>query len=109
MVAGLSFVDPSSQKEKLLPTVDAVTVHGPQDFSIDSPHSSHFELVSTLQPDVWTVFGESTDILDQTPHLTSLASVALRYIQDGNGTHYYEDGNMGKMSTTKTAHRIRGV
>lgn len=110
MVAGLSFVDPNNEGgDLLLPTVDAVTIHGPQDFSLDSPHSSHFELVSRLQPDVWTMFGESTDILDEAPHRPSLASIALCCIGDGEGTHYFEDINMGKMSTTKTARRIRGV
>lgn len=109
MIAGLSFKDPSDNSSDLLiPTVDAITIHGPQDFNAHSPHYSHFNLVSRLQPDAWTVFGESKDILDEVPFRPNLASIAFRCIQDGTGTHYFEDSNIGKMSTTKIAKRIIG-
>lgn len=109
MTAGLSFVDPlDNSGETLIPTVDAITIHGPQDFPEDHLHASEFDLVSKINPDVWTVFGESTDILDVVPYRKDLASIALRCIRDGKGTHYFEDENIGKMSTTKIARRIAG-
>lgn len=109
MVARLAFVDPSDEMgERLLPTVDAVTIHGPDDFTADSLHASHFDLVGKIQPDVWAIFGESQDILDAAPVMPSLSSVELRCIQDGKGTHYFEDDFMGKMSTTNIVKRILG-
>lgn len=109
MVASLSFIDPTDEKaETLLPTVDAVTMHGPMDFPPDSPHSSHFNLVELLQPDVWTVFGESTDIIEGAPNRPNLATVSFRCIRNLEGIHYFEDPIMGRISTTKTVRRIKG-
>jgi len=110
MVAGLSFINPNDDSSDILfPIVDAITIHGPQDFPNNSPHSSHFDLVGKLQPDIWTVFGESKDILEGAPSRPNLASVALRCIQDSEGTHYFEDSNIGKMSTTRITNRIMGI
>ena len=109
MVASQSFVDPRSTVSRLLPTVDAVTVHGPYDFPEDSVHSSHFRLAEKLQPEVWAIFGESKDILETAPNIAPLGNVALRCILDGEGTHYFEDGFLGKVTTTKIAERILGT
>ena len=109
MAARLAFVDPSdADGQRLLPTVDAVTIHGPQDFDPDHRHALHLDLVGALQPEAWAVFGESRDILEAVPARADLAAVALRVIQDGAGTHYYDDPIMGKMSTTAIAARLKG-
>lgn len=105
-VANQSFITPHNTSYGLLPIVDAVTIHGPEDFDADSPHNSHFDLVEKLQPDVWAIFGESKDILDEAPRKIGLGNVALRCIRDGQGTHYYVDGNIGKMSTTSIIQRL---
>lgn len=107
-VASQSFIDPI-EDHRLLPTVDAVTIHGPQDFETEHPHASLMSLVEQLQPDVWAIFGESQDILDEAPTHKSLGSIALRCIMDGQGTHYYEDRFMGKISTTKIIKRIMDI
>lgn len=108
MVANQTFIDPLDHThERLLPTVDAVTVHGPEDFSVDDTHAIHFDLVERLQPDVWAIFGESQDILDEAPLRPGLASIALRCIQDGQGTNYWEDSFIGKMSTTSIINRAK--
>lgn len=108
MVANQTFIDPlDASHERLLPTADAVTIHGPDDFSIDDAHAVHFDLVERLQPDVWAIFGESHDLLDEAPTRPGLASVALRCIQDGKGTQYWEDSFIGKMSTTSIINRAK--
>jgi hypothetical protein len=110
MVASQSFISPDDDSgDILIPTVDAITIHGPQDFSDDNVHSSHFNLVSQLQPDIWTVFGESKDILEGVPLRPELDAVAIRCIQDGVGIHYFEDAFIGKMSTTSISNRIKGI
>lgn len=110
MVASQSFIDPYPEgKGRLLPIADAVTIHGPDDFSEDNPHATHFQLVKELQPDVWTFFGESADIAEGAPQYAGIGNVALHMIRDGSGTHYYEDPFIGKMSTTKIANRITGA
>ena len=109
MVASQSFIDPDPDgRGRLLPIADAVTIHGPDDFSDDNPHAIHFQLVEKLQPDVWTFFGESADIAEGAPRYAGIGNVALRMIRDGSGTHYYEDPFIGKMSTTKIGNRITG-
>lgn len=109
MVASQSFVDPRSNESRLLPTVDAVTAHGPDDFPENSIHSSHFRLVEKLQPDMWAIFGESIDILEGAPNIVSLGNVALRCILDREGTHYFKDGFLSKITTTKIVERILGT
>lgn len=110
MVASQAYVNPLSRHQHdLLPTVDAVTIHGPDDFSRDSVHASHFALAEKLQPDVWAVFEESADVLEEAPQRAALGGIALRCIRDGHGTHYFEDAFMGKMSTTNTVKRILGT
>lgn len=105
-VAQQCYISPQGG-DKLLPTVDAITTHGPHDFTEDSLHKSHLALVEALQPDVWAVFGESTDVLEQAPKHSGLGGVALRCILDGSGTHYFEDTVIGKMSTTNIINRIK--
>lgn len=106
-VASQSYINPRDPAGGLLPIVDAVTIHGPNDFDQDSIHSSHFSLAETLQPDVWAVYGESKDILDEVPLRPSLASIAVRCIMDGSDTHYHEDDGIGKISTTAIVNRIQ--
>jgi len=109
MVASQAYMDPSDKDGvKLLPTADAVTIHGPQDFPTDSPHASHFALVEYLQPNVWAFFGQSREIPEEAPRRPALGRVALRCIADGPGTHYFEDGFLGKISTTKIIERALG-
>lgn len=108
MVAGLSYINPISPKNELLPTADAVTIHGAHDFPDSVVHYNHFTVAETLKPDTWAIFGESVDIIEQAPQIPELGSVALHCIQDGAGTHYYEDGFIGKMSTTNIVKRITG-
>lgn len=109
MVASQTFINPvGNPQQRILPIADAVTIHGPEDFPAGDTHASHLDLVARLQPDAWAIFGESTDILEAAPHHPSLGAVALRCINDGADTHYFEDANMGKMSTTKIVERIVG-
>lgn len=107
MVASQVFISPLD-KDAYLPTVDAVTIHGPQDFPPENDNATHFQLVEKLQPDVWAIFGESQNILREAPNKPNLGSVALRCIMNGEGTHYFEDDFIGKISTTKIANRIIG-
>jgi hypothetical protein len=110
MVASQTFIDPDDMSsERLLPTVDAVTIHGPHDLEATSPHADMFQLAAVLRPNVWTIFGESTDILEEVHLRPELGKIALRCIRSGEGTHYYEDPIMGKMSTTKIVQRITGT
>lgn len=106
-VAGQSFVNPKNQNV-LLPTVNAVTIHGPDDFSAESPHYSTFNLAAALQPDMWVIFGESQDILTEAPHRKELGGIALHCIEDKPGVHYYRDPFIGKLSTTSVSQRITG-
>jgi bifunctional ADP-heptose synthase (sugar kinase/adenylyltransferase) len=109
MVASQAFVHPyDKDAELLIPTVDAVTIHGPDDFPDDHNHATHTQLVEALQPDVWAIFGESQDILEEAPTRPGLRDVALRRIMDGEGSHYFTDTFMGKISTTKILERARG-
>lgn len=110
MVASQAFVNPLDESgEVLMPTVDAVTMHGPKDFDAKSTHTSHFQLVDRLQPDAWVYFGESADIPASAHLWPSIGSVALCCIEDGIGSHYFEDDFIGKMSTTTITKRILGV
>lgn len=110
MVASQTFIDPLDQQfERLLPTTDAVTIHGPEDFTASSFHTSHFSLAELLKPDVWVIYGESVDVLERAPHMKALGNTALRCIQAGPGTTYFEDDFIGKMSTTKIVNRILGT
>jgi hypothetical protein len=112
MVAGQAFVDPLDPRgERLLRTTDAVTMHSGNDagdFPADNPHASHIQLAALLQPDAWVFFGESKQIIDAAPHHEELASIALFCISDGDGTHYFSDDIIGKVSTTKITQRILG-
>lgn len=85
---------------------DAVTIHGPEDFASDSPHASILTLAETLQPDVWTVFEESIDILETAPYVPALGSVALTCIAAGGDFRYFTDSIIGKFSTTALLSRM---
>lgn len=85
---------------------DAVTIHGPEDFASDSPHASIMTLAETIQPDVWTVFEESTDILETAPYAPALGSVALTCISVGGESRYFTDSIIGKFSTTALLSRM---
>lgn len=87
---------------------DAVTVHGPEDFAGNSPHASVLCLAETLQPDVWTVFEESEDILETAPYVPALGSVALACITMGGDSRYFTDPIIGKFSTTALLTRAMG-
>lgn len=87
---------------------DAVTIHGPEDFSAGHPHASIITLAETLQPDVWTVFEESTDILETAPYIPALGSVALACIAMGGDSRYFTDPIIGKFSTTALVTRATG-
>jgi hypothetical protein len=106
-VASQSYVNPT-RSNTLLPTVDAVTVHGPLDFAVESRHHTTFTVAEALQPDTWAIFGESLDILETAPQIPGLGTVALHCIQDGEGIHYHEDDFVGKMSTTNIIRRLTG-
>lgn len=109
MLAGQSILDPNDvNNETILPVVDAITIHGPNDFGPDSIHSSHFGLVSHLQPEAWGIYGESEDILNTAPHVRKLANIALVCVQNGPGKNYFSDQNIGKLSTTGIIQRIQG-
>lgn len=107
-VASQSYENPISQSVTLLPTVDAVTAHGPLDFSDSSAHHTTYTIAGALLPDTWAIYGESTDIIEQAPQIPELGNVALHCIQDGAGIHYFEDDFIGKMSTTNIVKRIIG-
>lgn len=110
MVASQAFVDPLDESgELLLPTVDAVTIHGSQDFNSGHVHASHFQVVDILRPDAWVYFGESVDIPAGVPLWPGLGSVALCCIEDNAGPHYFEDDFIGKLSTTTITKRILGT
>ena len=98
----------SYDSPKLIYVADAVTVHGPNDFDETSPHNNLIDLVSLLQPDVWTVFEESQDILDTAPIAPALGSVALRCIPMGDGSRYFTDPIIDKFSTTNILKRAHG-
>lgn len=107
-VASLSYIKPIGTSQELVPTVDAVTLHGPKDITDKNhPNHNHFTLASALRPSVWAFFGESQDILDAAPAMTELRS-KLVCVPDGRGTHYYVDPIIGKMSTTSIINRIKG-
>lgn len=107
MVASQVFISPLD-KDIYLPTVDAVTIHGPKDFPADSDHATHLQLAEKLQPDVMAIYDESQDTLEEAPHRPGLGSAALRCIMGGKGNYYFEDNFMGNISTTKIANRIIG-
>ncbi len=91
-----------------MPVVDAITMHGPEDFPIESSHASLINLASELQPDVWTIFEESEDITSAAPYVASLGNVALRCIAMGDGSRYFTDPILGKFSTTAFVKRFKG-
>lgn len=92
-----------------VPVVDAVTVHGPDDFALNHPHANLIDLASILQPNVWTVFEESQDIIDAVRVAPQLGSVALRCIHVGGNSRYFTDSFLGKFSTTAILKRAQGT
>ena len=107
MAAGLSYRSPDNPSERL-PVVDAVTVHGPDDFSPDHPHHTLYSLAPRLQPDIWGVYDESTDILEAIEASEDLARTPVRTISDNPHDRYWHDDLMGRLSTTAIVKRIRG-
>ncbi len=106
--AGLTYRNPENPKERL-PLVDAVTIHGPQDFEPGHPHANLYSLVDTIGPDYWGVYEESEDILEAAPEHPRLARVALRTIGVGYGNddgYVHDDKIGGKISTTAIVKRI---
>lgn len=107
MAAGLSYRSPDNPLQRL-PVVDAVTIHGPDDFPEGHPHHTLYSLVPRLRPDVWGVYDESTDILEAIDIDPELARIPVRTISDDHGQRYWVDDIMGKISTTAIVKRIRG-
>lgn len=101
-----SYASPT-RNNALLSTVDAVTIYGEHDFDEESPHYTHTALAAKLQPDVWAVFEESQDILQKAPQHPGLGSVALRYIVDQPGAHYFTDDVIGVLHTSSIVNRIK--
>lgn len=108
MVAAQSFVNPSSEEgsSDIIPIVDAITIHGPEDFPDSGPHHSHFDMASFLQPDQWTIYGESTEIPERLPDWPSLGHMIVQSIPTEVNTGYYHDKFVGNMSTSGTVSRI---
>lgn len=90
------------------PVANAVTMHGPEDFEDSSTHHSLIKLATALQPDVWTVFEESDDILSTAPFVPELGSVALTCIAMGEDSRYFTDPVIGNFSTTAILIRAQG-
>lgn len=106
-VAGASYRSPDNPLQRL-PLVDAITVHGPDDFPADHPHHDENRLASILSPNVWGVYDESTDILEAVASDAELARIPIRTISDDPSQRYWRDDIMGKISTTAIVKRIRG-
>lgn len=90
------------------PVADAVTVHGPLDFHDGHPSSTLFTLAALLQPDVWAIYGESQDILDEAPYIKSLGAISLRCIPYRPGVTYFSDSIIGRFSTSSIVKRVLG-
>lgn len=106
-VAGLSYRSPANPNERVA-TVDAVTVHGEHDFPEGTPNSNLYNLNAEINPDVWGVYYESGDILEQAPLDDRLGRIAMRVISSGGDDSYWFDDVMGHISTTSMIKRIKG-
>ena len=93
---------------QFVPTVDAITSYGSEEFDANHPHHNLYSLTEAIQPDVWAIFGESADILEKAPLIPSLGGVALRrIIENGEDTAYYLDSYVGNFHTTAIIERIQ--
>lgn len=83
-------------------TADAITIHDP--VSLDGkPHEDTIPLAEQLQPDVWSIFYESQDIIDGVSANSQLKSTEARILTAGD---YFEDRLVGNFSTTAVVKRI---
>jgi len=90
--------------------VDAVTIHDDQAPALqDTPHENILPIGEFLQPDVWSVYCESQDILyelqgGRANEFPNTQVVVMSPYE------YYTDANLGgKFSTTKIATRLGGT
>lgn len=82
-------------------TADAVTLHDKVSLE-GSVHEDTVPLVSYISPDVWSVFYESKDIINELRQRNSLP-FEVRILQAGD---YFEDKLVGNFSTTAVVKRI---
>lgn len=71
-----------------VPVVDAVTIHDELELA-GTNHANLSNLASSLQPDVWSVYSESTDILEGAAHDPRLAGIDIKCIDDSS--NYFDD------------------
>lgn len=88
--------------------VDAVTIHGPADFESGSPHASIVDLAAAIKPDVWSVYCESTDILEVVPHDKRFGDTIVVEMPSSK-TFFQDELQEGKMSTSQIIKRMTGV
>lgn len=105
MAAQLTYRSPEDKNVRL-PVVDAVTIHGRDDFPADSPYHSIEQLAMNVQPDIWGVYDESTDILDARESDARLAEIPVDVI--ASSIPYWWDDILGSISTTTVVERIIG-
>jgi len=87
--------------------VDAVTMHDNQLLELtNTPHAGIMEIGAHVQPDVWAIFFESTDIIDalkrnRTGEYDKITPVVL------SNADLYQDPYVGIFSTSSIARRVR--
>lgn len=89
--------------------VDAVTIHDDNEpVLIRAGHANPLEVASLIQPDIWSVFEESEDIISavQTTHADSFKNTDFKIIPS---QQFYGDKLLGgSFSTTAITRRIGG-
>lgn len=90
--------------------VDAVTIHDNAEPELaDTPHAGIMEIGKLVQPDVWSIYAESTDIADAIAHDRNNGNRLSRthaVLLDCHG--FRSDEFVGKFSTTAIVGRLLG-
>jgi hypothetical protein len=108
MIADSSYSDINGNPLSL---VSAITTHTGEDCAADKERGllDQYELVSKLKPNVWGIYGESTDIINKAPLRNELSETSLIVIPNGPNEVYTTEPywTNPKISTSNMCRHIK--